>query len=105
MTIGGVGLVAAAGGLGLWAWRSYRSQFPTHCTESMSGGRPLCDTSGVQAVDRARLTGDAATVVVAVGGVAIVTGALLLWRFPGKEHGVTVMPTTKGAGLAIQGAF
>lgn len=43
--------------------------------------------------------------VAAVGVVAIITGALLLWRFPGRERGVTVMPTAKGAGLAIQSAF
>jgi hypothetical protein len=102
---GGAGLVAVAGGLGLWAWRTYRGQFPEHCMESPSGGAPLCDASGADVLARARFLGDTASVVAAVGGVGIVTGAILLWRYPTKEHSTTVTPASKGLGLAISGTF
>lgn len=100
---GGGGLLAISGGLGLWAWRSYRAPFPQHCTESPDGGRPTCDPSGADRLDRARLIGNVATVTGAVGVAAAITGVIVLWRTPRAENPVTV--TTSGTGVALGGTF
>jgi len=100
----GGGLLAGSAGIGLWAWRSYRRQFPNHCLDSTTGGAPLCDASGADHLNRARLVGDVATVMAGVGGVAVIAGALVLWRYP-KEHRAVVTPASSGIGLAISGVF
>lgn len=100
---GGGGLLVVAGGLGVWAWRSYHAPFPDHCTESPDGGRPFCDPSGASDLDRARLVGNVATIVGGVGIAAAITGAIVLWRSPRAEHPVTV--TTSGTGVALGGSF
>jgi len=102
---GGAGLIVVAGGLGLWAWRSYEAQFPDHCIASPTGGAPLCDSTGADRLVRARGIGDIATVVTGVGAVALVAGAIVLWRYPNKERATTVTPASKGVGLAFSGTF
>ena len=101
----GGGLLAAASGIGLWALRSYRGEFPDHCTESTTGGAPLCDAIGVDRLDRARLFGDVATIVGGVGAVAVLVGAIVVWRFPAKERSVTVTPASTGASVVLRGTF
>ena len=103
--VGGGGLVVVASGLGLWAWRSYRAPFPGHCTDSPTGGRPLCDATGADALDHARLVGNVATVAGGVGVAAVVTGALVMWRYPRTERTVTVTADGSGAGVALSGSF
>lgn len=103
--IGGGGLVVVAGGLAIWAWRSYHAPFPDHCTASPSGGRPLCDTTGADDVDRARLVGNVATVIGGVGLAAVVTGALVMARYPRTERTVTVTAAGDGATVAVGGRF
>lgn len=100
---GGGGLLAVAGGLGFWAWRSYHAPFPQHCTESPDGGRPTCDPTGADRLDRARLLGNVATVTGSVGIAAAITGVIVLWRTSRAEHPVTV--TTSGTGVALGGTF
>ncbi len=102
---GGGGLLVVASGLGIWAWRTYHAPFPDHCTESMTGGRPLCDTTGADALDRSRFVGNVATIAGGVGLAAIVTGALVLWRYPRSEHTLTVTADAAGGALAVGGTF
>lgn len=99
----GGGLVLASGALGLWAWRSYHAPFPEHCTESPDGGRPRCDPTGADAIDRARLFGNVATIAGGVGAAAAIAGLIVLWRAPARERPVTV--TTSGTGVAVSGTF
>ncbi len=99
------GLLAAAGGIGLWAWRSYRGEFPSHCMESVTGGAPLCDRTGADGLDRARLFGDVATIVGGVGAVAVIAGVIVLWRSPTNERRAVVTPASGGVGVAIRGVF
>jgi hypothetical protein len=103
--IAGGGLLATAAGLGLYAWRSYRNQFPDHCMDVAGRDAPLCDTTGADALDRSRTFGQVATVVTVAGGVALLAGAIVIWRAPTNEHRVTpsVSPTT--AGLSFSGSF
>lgn len=103
----GGGVLVAASGLGIYAWRSYRGQFPDHCTESPTGGAPLCDESGVSALDRSLRFGDVATIAGTVGAALAITGIVVLWRFPKPESTPTVTPTVTetGAGVAVFGTF
>ncbi len=103
--VGGGGLVIVAGGLGIWAWRSYRAPFPEHCTESPIGGRPLCDMTGADALDRARQVGNVATVVGGVGLAAVVAGAVVMWRYPRSERTVTLTGNGDGAAVSLGGSF
>ncbi|MFN0245648.1 MAG: hypothetical protein ACKV2T_01985 [Kofleriaceae bacterium] len=101
----GGGLLAIASGLGLYAWRSYRGQFPEHCMDSPSGGAPLCDEEGADSLDRSRLFGNIATVAGVTGAVAVVTGLVVLWRVPAKEYEAVITPTATGAGVSVRGTF
>jgi len=101
----GGGALAIAGGLGLWAWRRYHAEFPDHCLESPTGGAPLCDPTGADGLDRARLYGNIASVTAGIGAVAVVAGLVVLWRYPAKEHRTVVTPAASGAGLAVSGVF
>ncbi len=101
----GGGILVASGGLALYAWRSYRGQFPDHCADSPTGGAPLCDDLGADALDRSRLFGDISTVAGVVGAVAAVTGLVVLWRFPANERNAVIVPASTGVGLAVSGTF
>ena len=101
----GGGLLLVAGGLGLWAWQSYHGAFPAHCVESTTGGAPLCDMTGADRLDRARFFGDLATVAAGVGGVAMIAGAIALWRYPNVERRAVVSATSNSVGLGVRGTF
>ena len=100
----GGGLLLVAGGLGLFAWRTYHAQFPDRCTENPDGGRPLCDSTGVSALDRARTFSDIATVTTVVGAGLAITGAIVWWRAPGERR-VTLAPSSGGATVVVGGTF
>ena len=101
----GGGLALVAGGLGLWAWQSSHGAFPAHCVESPTGGAPLCDMTGGDRLDRARLFGDLATVAAGVSGVAMIAGAIVLWRYPKVERRAVVSASPNSVGLGVRGTF
>jgi hypothetical protein len=77
MVVGGVGLAAAAVGIGtgIVAWRS-KASIASNCVET------VCNPDGVDAADRGKAFALASTIGFVVGGVGIATGAVLLLASP-----------------------
>lgn len=105
--IGGVGLLAVAGGFAVWGYHRYHAQFPDHCGGGRPeiDGKPGCDPTGFDAVERSRIYGGVATVVGVIGAAAAVTGAIVIWRSPRAERRAVLTPTSGGAGLTVSGTF
>ena len=105
--VGGAGLLAVAGGFALWGYHRYHAQFPEHCGGGRPeiDGKPGCDPTGFDAVERARVYGGVATVVSVIGAAAVVTGAIVIWRSPRTERRAVLTPTKGGAGVVLSGTF
>ncbi|MBL8740544.1 MAG: PEGA domain-containing protein, partial [Myxococcales bacterium] len=106
IVIGGVGLGAMAGGFGLAvvAKGQYDDAEP-ECPANR------CSQQGYDDRNAARGMGDAATVLIAVGGAAAATGVVLtivgFTQPADKEQALVVLPAffEGGAGIALGGAF
>ena len=80
--VGGIGLVAVAVGLGLEA-RSKWGSVGAHCDANR-----LCDAEGVSINHRARLYGNAGTIVGGVGIAALIAGTVLYVTAPAARPAI-----------------
>jgi len=102
---GGAGVVAmgVAVGVAFAARSSYRNALATDC----NGSTTMCDPTGLSETHSARTNANIATVVFAIGGAAVATGAVLYLIAPhakrSTEHALYVAPTL--GGLVLGGGF
>ena len=105
LIVGGAGIVGlgVAGAFALVA----KNQYNTSLGNCQPGDPNSCNGTGVQQRDTARSSGNAASVAAAVGGAALVGGAVIWLTAPRSSASasvrVGVAPTLGGA--LVQGAW
>lgn len=102
LTFSGAGLGLVGLGLGVYAWRKYNDQFPSHCSKATH----LCDPTGQAETESARTWGNVGTAV-GIGGVVIAGVGAYLWFFGPHDERLAFMPQVdpEHAGIVALGRF
>ncbi len=104
----GWSLIGLGGALGVGAVISIvlRETAISSIVDACKNGCPIARQAELQSTrERALVTGPLAAVFAGVGGVAIVTGAILLFAAPKKSTAIVPLAGPSFAGAALQGTF
>ncbi len=103
--LSGAGLLGVTGGMALYAYRTYHRAFDDGNCQVLASSH-LCNERGQTDTTRARSVATGATVVGAVGILAV-GGGLALWLTAPKDDRPQIVPTASadGAGVSVVGRF
>jgi hypothetical protein len=105
--VGGAGVIAV--GVSSYLTLSARSTYNDAITQHCGGSKTMCDDTGIAITRDARSQANVATIVFAVGAVAVAGGVVLYLTAPkaGAEHAMHIVPAVdhQSAQVVLGGSF